>query len=115
MNLDDYDSETFFDLRFHQPSNFLISGVSNSGKTVLTRKLLNGTDTLFRPEAPNYVVLVYHTWQQTYQDMYDEGVINLCMNQIPDAETLREICEEHKSSGGVILVLDDQINNLDFK
>ena len=113
MNLDDYDSENFFDLRFHHPSNFLISGVSNSGKTVLTRKLLNGTDTLFRPEAPNYVVLVYHTWQQTYQDMYDEGVINLCMNQIPDAETLREICEEYKSSGGVILVLDDQINNLD--
>ena len=113
MNLNKVGSENLFGLRFSHPSNFLISGVSNSGKTVLTRKILSNSDILFRPETPKYVILVYHTWQKTYQDMYEEGVVNLCLNQIPDSHSLREICEEYKNSGGVILVLDDQLNNLD--
>ena len=115
MDVHDQRKESVFDSRFQHPSTFLISGVSNSGKTVLTRKILSNTEVLFKPEAPKYVVLVYHTWQKTYQEMYDEGVVHLCLDQIPDTQSLRELCEEHKTSGGLILVLDDQLNNLNSK
>lgn len=91
----------------------MISGTTGAGKTIFTKQMLNNVNVLFRPEKPEYVVLVYHTWQDTYQEMYGAGLINLCLNQIPDAESLKDICPEHKDRGGVMLVIDDQLNNMD--
>lgn len=104
--------ESVFDSRFYHPSTFLISGVSNSGKTSLTKKLLSSKEELFKPEVPNYVVLIYHTWQDVYKEMLDQGLVQLCLNEIPDSQTLMELGNDHKKTGGLILILDDQLNNL---
>ena len=112
METNNYSKDTVFDARFYHPSTILISGVSSSGKTSLTKRILENRTSLFRPEVPNYVVLIYHTWQNVYKEMVDEGVIQLCLNELPDSQTLKEIGDEHKGSGGIILVLDDQLNNL---
>ena len=57
-------------------------------------------------------MLIYHIWQNVYKEMVDEGLIQLCLNELPDSQMLKEIGDEHKESGGIILVLNDQLNNL---
>ena len=101
-----------FDARFYHPSTILINLASSSGKTPLTKRILENRTSLFRADVPDYVVIIYHTWQNVYKEMDEESLIQLCLNELPDNQTLKEIGDEHKESGGSILVLDDQLNNL---
>ena len=101
METSTYSKDTVFDTRFYHPYTILISWLSSSGKTSLTKRILENRTSLFRPEVPNYVVLIYHTWQNVYKEMVDEGVIQLCLNELPDSQTLKEIGDEHKGSGGL--------------
>lgn len=105
--------EKVFDARFYHPSTILVSGGTGSGKTFFTKQVLENADVLFRPKKPSFVILVYHTWQPMYQQLCDAGLINLSLDQIPDADSLKDICSEHKENGGVLLLIDDQLNNLD--
>ena len=59
METTTYSKDTVFDTRFYHPSTILISGVSSSGKTSLTKRILENRTSLFKPDVPNYVVLIY--------------------------------------------------------
>ena len=48
----------------------------------------------------SYVVLINHTWQDVYKEMLDQGLVQLFLNEIPDSETLMELGNEHKETGG---------------
>ena len=102
-----------YDVRFHHPSTILISGVSGTGKTHLTKQILENADNVFKPDPPKFVVLVYHTWQTIYQQMVDKGLINLCLKEIPDYESLKDICSEYKDNSGILLIIDDKLSGID--
>ena len=107
--------ETFYDVRFTHPSTFLISGVSGSGKTFLTSSILKAKNSCFKPEIPRYIILVYTSWQDVYQEWFEAGLIHLSLSEIPDAQSLKEICSEHKDSGGSLIIFDDQLSNIDSR
>ena len=51
----------------------LICGPSGSGKTNFTLKLLEYADVLFRPCKPPFVILIYESWQSSYDIMLEKN------------------------------------------
>ena len=81
----------FYDGRIHHPSTVIISGPSNSGKTTFTQKILEHSQSVFKPSAPSFVVLIYETWQNSYDEMLQRKYINLSIKGLSDIEYLKEI------------------------
>ena len=102
-----------YDGILHYPSTMLICGPSNSGKTTFTKKILKYSNSLFTPYPPRFVVLVYETWQSSYDEMLQHNYIHLAIKGLSDIDYLKEIFEENKSKTGTLLVIDDQMQNID--
>ena len=84
-----------------------------SGKTFFTKQLLQNSKSIFRPNAPTFVILVYETWQSSYDEIVADGLIDLHFRGLPDIEYLKEIFNQHKDSGGCLLIIDDLIQSID--
>jgi len=102
-----------YDVRLHHPSTMLVTGPSGSGKTYFVKKLLECDHSIFKPHKPGFIILVYHTWQDIYQQMLDNGLINMCINGLTDYDYIKEVFEEHKESNGSLIIIDDQMDNID--
>ena len=92
----------------------LICGSSGSGKTNFTLKLLEHSDVMFRPNRPSFVILIYETWQSSYDVMLEKKLVNLSIKGFNNIEYLKELFEENKDKGGTLLVIDDQMQNIDY-
>ena len=103
-----------YDSRIYHPSTMLICGPSGSGKTNFTHKLLEHADVLFRPCKPAFVILIYETWQSSYDDMIEKKMVNLSIKGFNNIEYLKELFEENKDNGGTLLIIDDQMQNIDY-
>ena len=81
----------FYDGRIHHPSTMIISGPSNSEKTTFTQKILVHSQSVFKLSAHAFVVLIFETWQNAYDEMLQRKYINLSMNGLSDIDYLKEI------------------------
>ena len=70
---------------------------------------------MFQPYTPAYVILIYDTWQASYEDMIKHKLVDLTLHGLPDEEYLKEIFDRYKNDGGCLLIIDDQMQNLDQK
>ncbi len=62
-----------YDSRIFHPSTMLVCGPSGSGKTNFTLRLLEYADVMFRPGRPSFVILIYETWQSSYDVMLEKS------------------------------------------
>jgi hypothetical protein len=99
-----------YDMRFKSPSCSLICGPSQSGKTVLAGRIVGNRRILF-DTPPVRVVYYYHIWQEIYDTMLRDGIIDECKEGLPDEQDIHQL-GEHASSGGSLIVIDDQLLNI---
>ena len=102
-----------YDARLKHPSTMLISGVSRSGKTCFSTKLIENVNRIFKPTPPKYVILIYEEWQNIYDRLVENNHVHLAMKGIDDFDYLKEIMIEKKDMGGTLLLIDDQGSKID--
>ena len=91
-----------FDVRFRQPSNILISGPSQSGKSNFIYKLLTYKKQLINP-IPKTVIYVYSGQHPLVQKLVQEGVVDKVLKNLPDNyETLERLISNHRNHGTVV-------------
>ena len=95
---------------FRHPSSIICAGPSQSGKTQFCLMLLRHMRLLFDP-CPTRVIFVYQEWQEPYAVMKSEGLVDDWIHGNVTFEQLRSLILPHRTKGGVLLVVDD---NLDF-
>ena len=100
-----------FDIRFRQPSNILISGPSQSGKSNFIYKLLLYKNQLINP-IPKTIIYVYSGQHPLVAKLIQKGVVNKVLKNLPENyETLENLISSHKEHGS-ILVIDDALYHL---
>jgi len=97
-----------FDLRFKNPSSFVLAGVTQSGKTSLTLNILRNIDYLFeKPECKQNILFYYHQWQPLYERFKQENIVSEWINALPTEEDVIEKTLVYKDRGGSVIVIDD--------
>ena len=102
-----------YDSRIAHPSTMLICGPSGSGKTSFTLKLLEYSKDIFKPCNPAFVILIYETWQSSYDIMIENNWVNQSIKGLTNMNYLKEVFEENKEKGGTLLIIDDQMQKID--
>jgi hypothetical protein len=96
------------DLRFKNPSSFLLAGGSQSGKTTLTMNILRNIDRLFEdPRCKQNIIFYYHQWQHSYESFKKENIVKEWINKLPTQDDVLEKTLLYKDKGGSIIVIDD--------
>ena len=96
-----------FDVRFRNPSSFLLAGASQSGKTTFTLNLLRHIDHLFeKPECKNNVIYFYHQWQPSFDIFSKENIVKEWVNKLPSTDDIVEKTMGFVETGSII-VIDD--------
>ena len=85
-----------------------------AGKTTFTLKLLENAQSLFRPTRPGFTILIYETWQSCYDKMLEKKLINLSIKGFENMDYLKELFEENKEKGGTLIIVDDQMQKIDY-
>jgi hypothetical protein len=97
-----------FDIRFQNPSTFLLAGASQSGKTTFTLNLLRYGDILFtNPTCLQNVIYYYKEWQDSFDYFQRESVVTEWVNQVPTSEDFKERTLLYKDRGGSVVIIDD--------
>jgi hypothetical protein len=91
-------------LKLLHPFSLIVSGVSQSGKSELVKKLLENCSEIIKP-APSNIIVCYSEDQQAYKDMKQ---IN---PDIQFREGLDFDLEEFNSNVPTILIIDDQMSD----
>ena len=102
-----------YDARLKHPSTMLISGVSRSGKTCFSKKLIENVNKIFKLTPPKYIILIYEEWQNMYDTLVENKHVHLTMKGIEDFDYLKELMIEKKDHGGTLLMIDDQGSKID--
>ena len=89
-------------LKFHSPTSVAMFAPSFSGKSTLTRRILENADTMFI-EPPEFVGYCYKEWLPMFVDMKDSVKELILCQGIPS----REQMEEWTQGRHFILVLND--------
>ena len=92
---------------FHCPCTIALSGVSGSGKTHLTYKIIEDKDFLFN-EKITKVLYAYSVWQPFYMKMEQDLKINF-LEGLPTIEYLNNFTDGQTNT---ILVLDDMMESV---
>jgi hypothetical protein len=126
------DDDTFlnkpYDLRFRNPSSFLLAGASQSGKTTFTLvhtcvhmcvaayrvphfrsrlNILRNIDTLFQnPSCKANVIYYYRQKQEHFKLFQQEGIVHRWINHLPTTAGIEEVTKLHQHTGSII-VIDD--------
>lgn len=90
-------------VKFVSPTMILIAGSSGSGKTYLTKQILENADGMFEV-PPSKIFFCYTAWQPMYDEMKQSIKVITFHHTLPSGDTLEEWCslEGHK-----IIVIDD--------
>lgn len=87
------------------PFSLAISGVSQSGKTVLIKKLIKNASQIVKP-CPSKIIVCYSQNQQVYEDMKHDN------QSIEFREGLDFDSGEFNYNSPSILIIDDQMNDV---
>jgi Poxvirus A32 protein len=102
-----------FDLRFRNPSSFLLGGVSMSGKTTFAFNLLRNIETMFRdPRCAQNVIYYYSMWQSSFEEARKENLVKEWHNELPTTEEFKSKTMPFKDKGGSVVVIDDFAEDL---
>jgi len=97
-----------FDLRFRNPSSFLLAGSSQCGKTTFTINLLKNVSSLFEdPRCRQNILYFYKEWQKSYEDFKKEKIVREWINKVPTIQDVKEKTKSYKHCGGSIIIIDD--------
>jgi DNA polymerase III delta prime subunit len=97
-----------FDVRFKNPSTFILAGPSQSGKTTFVLNLLRQIGSFFTtPECQKNIIYYYKEWQELFDLIQAENIIHQWVNEVPSAEDFKARTFLHKNSGGSVVVIDD--------
>ena len=97
------------DLRFRNPSSFLLAGASMSGKTTFTHNLLRNIDNLFeKPECKHNIIYFYNDEQPVYELFRDEKIVKTWINRLPTSQDFEELTEGFQESGSIFVIDDFQ-------
>ena len=69
---------------------------------------------VFKPAPPTFVILIYESWQKSYDIMQEQKLIHLSIKGLDNMEYLKELFEENKNSGGTLIIFDDQMQKVDY-
>lgn len=103
-----------FDITFKKTFNCIVAGPSSSGKTTLIRNILKLRERLFI-SPPAKIFWYYNAYQQIYEHMLSEGIIDELINakeSFPDVDTITQMVRPFKEQGGCLVVFDDIMTNL---
>lgn len=88
---------------FEAPTSIFVVGMSGSGKSYLTRQILNHANGMFK-KPTGRILFCYGVWQDLYNQMKKEIPLIEFHQGLPSSD---EIYEWGASEGHKILVLDD--------
>lgn len=97
-----------YDIRFRHPCTILLCGGSKSGKTTWVRECLRNANTLFTT-PPTHVLYYYAAWQELYDSMTQENLVQEWRNECPQKEYIQELGDKLKGKGGALLVIIDDL------
>lgn len=104
MNLEALES---FDVRFENPSTFILAGASQCGKTTFVLNLLRNTQSLFRqPSCAQNIIYYYNQWQDALQRFQGENIVKDWIGKLPTTDDVTEKTLLFRDSGSII-VIDD--------
>ena len=91
-------------LKFNSPCSLVIAAPSNSGKTYLTKQILENANGMFKESVTNILYCYGSVWQPIF-DQLQSGIKNITFHEgIPDEQTIMNLTQHGKH---VICVLDD--------
>ena len=97
-----------YDVRFKNPSSFLLAGASQSGKTTFTFNLLRNIHLLFeKPECRQHVIYFYNQEQDGFELFAKEEIVHAWVNALPSLAEIESRTARFKSTGGCVVVIDD--------
>ena len=100
-----------FSVKFHQPSNILVSGPSQTGKSSFIYRLIKNKHLLFT-SVPKSVFYVYPSQHPLLDKMIEEKLVDKVLTSLPEnVESLEKLLTKHKADGS-ILVIDDALTQL---
>ena len=90
------------DLRLKCPFTMLISGPSNCGKTTFCKRLLRNRNSIYNVK-PNRVYWFYKTYQPSYDEMLQDGIVNEFVQGLPTIDWI----DENINLPNCTMVIDD--------
>jgi len=61
---------------------------------------------------PSHTIFYYSTWQPIYESMKNENLVQEWKNECPQKEYIEELAEKHSKSGGLTVIIDDLISQI---
>lgn len=96
-----------FDLRLKTPFSCILAGPSRAGKTTWVYHLLAQSEYIL-DRKPEKVIYYYNQWQDMFQKMKEEKLVDEFKNFVPSKEDLeREAAPGKKSGRGTCIIVDD--------
>jgi len=100
-----------YDIRFKHPFTALLVGASKSGKSTWIRQCLRNANDIF-VSPPAYTLFYYAAWQDVYDQMRTENLVNEWRNECPQKDYIEEMGAKYKSSGGLLVIIDDYLSQM---
>ena len=91
-------------MKFFNYSNVIVSGSSQSGKSMIVNRIVNNSDSLFFIQPTKFIV-IYSAWQQMYDEMEKKLQNITFLENFPSEDDLNKLCAGHNHS---ILIADDK-------
>lgn len=96
-----------YDLRFRNPSTFILAGASQSGKTTFVLNLLRNVETLFEePRCVNNIIYFYNQWQPSFEMFQKENIVCDWVSKLPRCEDITERTLLSRETGSIIIIDD---------
>lgn len=99
------------DVRFKHPFTALLCGSSKSGKTTWIQHCLRNANTMF-VSPPAHTLFYYAAWQDIYEQMRNENLVQEWRNECPQKDYIEELGEKYKNSGGLLVIIDDMLSQM---
>lgn len=97
-----------YDLRFCNPSTFVLAGPSQCGKTTFTFNLLRNAHIMFQdPRCVQNVLYYYNQWQTGFDRFDKEKIVTSWINELPTTDGMQEKTMPFAEIGGSIVIIDD--------
>ena len=98
------------DLSLKCPFTMMVVGASKSGKSTLVRNLLTQRKDKYN-KHPGKVIWFYKVWQDMYEEMMEQNIVNQCEQGMPTCEWLQNNLPKGKNT---TIVIDDMALESDF-
>jgi len=100
-----------YDVRFRHPCTAMLVGGSKSGKTTWILECLKNAKDMFTT-VPSHVMFYYAAWQDLYDTMKSQNLVHEWLNECPQKDYIQEIGNRHKDKGGLLVVVDDMLTQM---